>query len=107
MTPTTQDVAAGADDPFDTTVITRLANEFFSESAGSPSLPAWIPALPLSTANGSELSGGYPSASPTTHPPVHAGLQPEATHVPATPRHAIRRTCSRLRGHLPLWRTAL
>ena len=85
MTPTTQDVAAGADDPLDTTVITRLANELFSESAGNPSLPAWIPALPLGTANGSELSGGYPSASPTTHPPVHAGLQPEATHLQATP----------------------
>ena len=85
MTQTTQDVAAGADDPFDTTMITRLANELFSESAGSPSLPAWIPALHLGAPNGSELSGGYPSASPTTHPPVHAGLQPEATHVPAIP----------------------
>lgn len=85
MTPTTQDVTAGADDPLDTALIARLANEFFSESTRGPSLPGWIPALPTGTQNKPELSGGYPSASPTTHPPVHAGLQPEATHLPATP----------------------
>ena len=85
MTPTTQDAAAGADDPIDTGLITRLANEVFAESAGSPSLPAWLPAIPLGTTNGSELSGGYPSAGPTTHPPVHGGLQSDALPVPATP----------------------
>ncbi len=85
MTPTTQDVTAGRNDPFDTTLIAQLANEFYSESTGSPSLPAWIPALPLGAPNGSELSGGYPSASSTTHPPVHSGLQPDTAHPPATP----------------------
>ena len=75
MTQTAQDVTAGADDPLDTALIARLANEFFSESTRGPSLPGWIPALPTSTQNKPELSGGYPSASPTTHPPVHSGLQ--------------------------------
>jgi len=83
MTPTPQDLTASADDPFDTALIARLANELFADSAGSPPLPAWIPALPLGTPNGSELSGGYPSATPTTHPPVHASLSPEATPRPA------------------------
>lgn len=84
MTPTTSDITAGSDDPFDTALIARLANELFAESAGSPSLPAWIPAIPLGTPNGSELSGGYPLATATTHPPVHAGLQSEETPQPAT-----------------------
>lgn len=84
MIPTTQDFAASADDPFDTEVITRLANEVFAEPTGSERLPAWIPALSLGTPNGSELSGGYPLAGPTTHPPVHASPQSDSTHVPVT-----------------------
>ena len=83
MTQTAQDVTAGADDPLDTALITRLANEFFSESTRGPSLPAGF-RPPPGTPNGPELSGGYPSANPTTHPPVHSGLQP-LPPSPATP----------------------
>ena len=84
MTPTPHDMTAGADDPFDTALIARLANEWFAESAGSLSLPAWSPAFPAGTPNGPELSGGYPSATPSAHPPVHSGLAPDAPPPAAT-----------------------
>lgn len=91
-------------DPFGTELITRLANEFFSEPDGSSSIPTSTSLVPTSTslappeapavfpqgAGGPSpaptvlptgaprypgLAGGYPSATADTHPPVHPGLQ--------------------------------
>ena len=93
------------DDPFGTTLITQLANEFFSESRRAvlpyrrhfqvlnrPRLPhrgdgqrcrnyarsdRTKPAAyhSIERASYPDLAGGYPSATPDTHPPVHPGLQ--------------------------------
>lgn len=85
-------VPAGTDD-FQTSLISRLANELFSGAkadqqlpsvpvsvphtvAGAPSeLPAGLPAGPSepSASNGRDisLSGGFPNASATSAPPVH------------------------------------
>ncbi len=93
-----------ADDPFDTALISQLVKEAFSGVAGaSPSAhaqqpPAPVPSVPTAIAgvpsaapsqpgkNGDgELSGGYPSASAPSHPPVHPVLESEApAKQPAT-----------------------
>ena len=83
MTQTPHDITAAADDPFDTALIARLAKVFYSESAGSLSLLAVFRLSPfLGTDDRSNSPEVILSAGPTTHPPVHAGLQPEETHLP-------------------------
>jgi SufS family cysteine desulfurase len=100
------------DDPFDTALIARLANELFSEKTISapaiPSNPTGVPGLPTAFAgipgalptsvpaapaaapappNGAgTLTGGYPSAGPQNHPPVHPVIegQPSAPSTPAS-----------------------
>ncbi len=117
MTTSTDNITAGMDDPFDTALITRLANEFFAESHGgaqmraaipgtpplapavpiaragvpealpgapAPAVPTGIPAVPTGTPIDPELSGGYPLATPTAHPPVHSGLKAAPLPPPPT-----------------------
>lgn len=88
--------AAPANDPFDTALITRLANELFAEngplgstpaslpapaapreSGGNPT-PAALPAIPSGATDDDSLAGGYPRASSPVHP-VLTPAEPEAT----------------------------
>ncbi|HVG02319.1 MAG TPA: cysteine desulfurase [Nitrospira sp.] len=95
MTERTNKPTDPGSDPFGTELITKLANDLFSESAGDSSLHSISPmgrATPTSLSHGAEgerlsstiptgaprysgLAGGYPSATPDTHPPVHPGSQ--------------------------------
>ena len=96
MTQPTDNLTSAGGDPFGTELITRLANELFLESAeGShapastsqapPAAPAGFPeqgnaegltsTIPTGAPRYPGLAGGYPSATPETHPPVHPGLQ--------------------------------
>ena len=105
-----------ADDPSDTALITRLANEFFAERSGAapaaesaeglsapaPGIPTAIAGIP-STSSGTlpitsdipvgtnaenELSRGYPLATASTHPPVHPVLERESDQPQNTPSGA-------------------
>ena len=71
-------------DPFGTELLTKLANEFFAESAEGSHPTAlqhgireesFASAVPTGTPQYPGLAGGDPSATPDTHPPVHPGLQ--------------------------------
>ena len=94
MTEPTNKPAGANGDPFGTELITQLANELFAESVGnsaaasSPHLASTTVSPQLGTGGGRlattipfgaprypGLTGGYPSATPDTHPPVHPGLQ--------------------------------
>ncbi len=112
MTTTINNGTTPTQDPFDTALITRLTQEFFSEQAGNNTLPAAVPGLlpvaptlpstgsdatgtvpviaipgwpaalqtfPASAPGAPGLAGGYPSATPDAHPPVHPGLQELST----------------------------
>jgi cysteine desulfurase/selenocysteine lyase len=93
-------------DPFDTALITRLAQEFFAEPRGPAALPMGahppptapttlagfpgslppapsptLPALSGGSPGGNDLAGGYPQASAPTHPPVHPVLEPSEPAV--------------------------
>jgi len=104
--------AASPDDPFDTALIVRLANEFFADKASAapaaaslPSTPSPVPtavagmpgAMPgavpptigeLRPGNDAEsgLAGGYPTASPTNHPPVHPVIEQDGLAPRVGPR---------------------
>jgi len=102
------------EDPFDTALIAQLANEFFAGKASAapaatsaptgpvavPGLPtaiagipsgvparptAAVPAVPSGSNGGNTLAGGFPSASPETHPPVHPVIEGEAPSPAAPP----------------------
>ena len=68
-------------DPFDTELLTRIANEIFAESfplSDRGGIPASAPAVPSS--NG--LAGPYPAETHAFAPPVHP-----AAHTPASGGH--------------------
>ena len=107
--------AEGAGDPFHTALIARLANEFFSGSSkapsglpgvpGAPVIPTMptalaglpgsapgapsLPATPTGTTSEHGLTGGYPSTSPSSPPPVHPVLQ-ASEPAPAPPSQETR-----------------
>lgn len=99
------DSLTGLQEPFDTALIRRLANEFFTgktaaaPTASMPSAPAPAPSAPAALAgipsgapqslspstpeapaaqsNRGTLEGGYPLASAQNHPPVHPRIEGE------------------------------
>lgn len=92
---------ASAADPFDTALIARLANEFFSESRGGvktptppvavagvpgalPGAPASIPAAPA----GQTLAGDAPLAAPPASQPVHPATESVSTQDGGRAREA-------------------
>lgn len=93
-----------ADDPFDTALITRLVKELLVEPPGAPPAgpvatpvpaptppaalagvpepapktprgPLTLPSLPAAGPVEGDLTGGYPQASSSNHPPVHPVLE--------------------------------
>ncbi|BCU76507.1 cysteine desulfurase [Luteolibacter sp. LG18] len=92
---------SGSADPFGTALITRLANELFREGRHAPSspvsppttlagVPANGPAVPTGPAAAPSpessdigLSGGFPTAAPSSPPPVHPTVVGAAPHSQA------------------------
>jgi SufS family cysteine desulfurase len=92
--------SSSASDLSDTELITRLAKEIYAERSGAvpaPALPAsgiptaiaGVPSVPTTalpglsgigqnTGAGDGLAHGYPLATASSHPPVHASLEPES-----------------------------
>ncbi|MFZ1503969.1 MAG: hypothetical protein WAS50_12485, partial [Nitrospira sp.] len=62
MTTTINNGPTPTHDPFDTALITRLAQEFFLEQAGHNTSPATLQTFPASAPGAPGLAGGYPSA---------------------------------------------
>jgi SufS family cysteine desulfurase len=92
--------SAVAGDPFDTALISKLANEIFANSPGAPqpsgpfpSAPAAVAGVPgaltVPTTDGHGLTGGYPSAAPESQPPVHSAVEPASPEVSQPEQAAI------------------
>lgn len=82
-------------DSLNTELIRQLANSFFAEGAGRPTGVPIPPTanVPVPVSAAPELSGGYPSTSPTAPPPVHPAhdlsepdrsAQPSGGHDPTS-----------------------
>ncbi len=84
----TQDRALGGDDPFDTALITKLANEFYLESGRAAQWPASIPGasspIPTVPTTIAGIPGGVPNV-PGILPTLPAALPTLPTDKPDNP----------------------